>query len=129
MHEMAVTQALLNMVLEEAKDHTVIDVHTCVGEVSFIVPDQVKIFFKFLSCGTPAENARLHFQITPLEIVCPDCKKNCDLSAYRDREPRVVMYKALSRECECGNRKMRITKGTGFELVNIEVEKPFLTRR
>jgi hydrogenase nickel incorporation protein HypA/HybF len=125
MHEMPVTQSLLNMILEEAKDCRVTDIYIDVGEVSFIVPDQVEIFFKYLSRGTIAENARLHFQTKPLEIKCPDCKRPCDLSAFRDEEPRAVLYKALSRECECGNQKMGITNGTGFELVSIEVEKSY----
>jgi len=123
MHEMPVTQSLLNMILEEAEDYRVIDIYIDVGVVSFILPDQVEIFFKYLSRGTIAENAKLHFQTKPLEIKCPDCKRTCDLSAFRAEEPRVVLYKALSRECECGNQKMSITKGTGFELISIEVEK------
>ena len=122
MHEIAVTQALMNMILEEAKGNRVTAVYVQVGEVSCIVPHQIEIFFKYLSRKSAAENAQLYFEITPLEISCPKCKRIYDLDQFKEKEPRYVMFEALARGCECGNRKMSITGGTGFQLKGIKIQ-------
>ena len=55
MHEMAVTQAMLNMALEHAKGHRITDIYLQVGRMSAIVPESVEVFFDYLSKDTLAE--------------------------------------------------------------------------
>jgi hydrogenase nickel incorporation protein HypA/HybF len=76
MHELAVTQGILDLVLETAQQHgarriTVIDL--VVGELSSIVDDSVQFYFDILSQGTPAQEAKLSFRRKPAHVVCWDC--------------------------------------------------------
>ena len=55
MHEMAVTQGLLNMALEHAAGRRITDIYLQVGRMSPVVPSSVALFFDHLSQGTLAE--------------------------------------------------------------------------
>ncbi len=122
MHEMPVTQALLNMALEHANGHRITGIYLEVGRLSAIVPESVEVFFDFLSRGTSAEGAELHFEILPVEMTCMDCGRQADLSEWADDQPVVIMQKAFARGCECGSRNLRVTGGVRFGLVSIDVE-------
>lgn len=122
MHEMPVTQSLLNMVLERAEGHRVTDVYLKVGRMSSIMPDSVEVFFDYLSRETLAEGAQLHFEILPLEMTCQNCGQLVPLDAYAGERPHVMMSKAFVRGCTCGSKNLRVTAGVGFELVSIDIE-------
>jgi hydrogenase nickel incorporation protein HypA/HybF len=126
MHEMAVTQALLDMALDHADGRRVTDVYIQVGRMSAIVPGSVEVFFKYLSEDTPAEGARLHFEILPIEVTCQDCDRPVDLSEWTDNAPHTVLQKAFARGCECGSKNLRVTGGVSFGLTSIDVD-PDLT--
>lgn len=124
MHEMAVTQHLMNLALEHADGHRVTDIYLEVGRMSAIVPDSVGIFFRHLSEGSMAEGAELHFKIMPMEMTCQDCGEPVDLSEW-ENEPRppMVMARAIAKGCQnCGSKNLRVTGGVGFEMISIDVE-------
>lgn len=123
MHEMAVTQAMLNMALEHAQGHRITDIYLQVGRMSLIIPESVGVFFDYLGKGTLAERARLHFEILPLEMTCMDCGRQADLSERADERPQTIMVQALARGCECGSGNLRVTGGIGFNLVSLGVEE------
>lgn len=122
MHEMSVTQAMLDMALEYAKGQRISDIYLQAGRMSFIVPESVKFYFEYLSRGTVAEGATLHFEAVPLEMTCLDCGRQADLSEWADDLPRAIMVEALARGCQCGSNKLHVTGGTGFHMVSLEVE-------
>ena len=122
MHEMAVTQAMLNMALEHAKGHHITDIYLRVGRMSAVVPESVEIYFDYLSQDTLAEGARLHFEYQPIEMTCADCGQLADLSEWAGELPRVIMVEALNRGCQCGSKHLRVTGGVGFEMVSLGVE-------
>jgi hydrogenase nickel incorporation protein HypA/HybF len=122
MHEMSVTQAMLDMALEYAQGQRITDIHLQVGRMSLIVPECVEFYFEYLSKGTQAEGATLHFEAVPLEMTCLDCGRQADLSDWADDLPRAIMVEALARGCECGSNNLRVTGGTGFHMVSLEVE-------
>jgi hydrogenase nickel incorporation protein HypA/HybF len=122
MHEMAVTQGLLNMALEHAAGRRITDVYLQVGRMSPVVPSSVELFFAHLSQGTLAAGARLHFEITPVEMTCTDCGQQADLTAWADLAPPVIMGKALTRGCTCGSKRLRVTGGVAFGLVSLSVD-------
>jgi hydrogenase nickel incorporation protein HypA/HybF len=122
MHEMAVTQALLDMALKHCEGHRITDVYLQVGRMSAIVPDSVEVFFEYLSEGTLAEGARLHFEIVPIEMTCQDCSEKMDLSEWEQDAPHVVMQKAFARGCVCGGKNLRVTGGVSFGLTSISVD-------
>ena len=122
MHEMAVTQAMLNLALEHADGQRITGIFMRVGRVSAIVPESVRMFFDYLGKGTLAEGAALHFEVSPIEMTCQDCGKQADLSGWVDEPPRAVVIHALERGCGCGSKKLRVTAGMGFDMVSIAVE-------
>ena len=122
MHEMAVTQAMLNMALEHAQGCRITGIHLQVGRMSAIVPESVELFFDYLSQDTLAEGAKLHFEILPIQMTCMDCGRQADLSEWAGELPRTIMMKALSRGCECGSNNLRVTGGVGFDMVSLSVE-------
>ena len=121
MHEMAVTQALLDIALKNANGQCITDVHLQVGRMSAIVPDSVQVFFKYLSRDTLAEGARLHFEILPLEMTCQDCQQPMELGEWVEDSPHLIMHKAFTRGCGCGSKNLRVTGGVSFGLVSIDV--------
>lgn len=122
MHEMPVTQGLLNMALEAAAGRRVTDIYLRVGQMAAIVPSSVELFFEHLSRGTLAEGARLHFEAAPLEMGCLDCGRPADLSRWAGDTPQVVMARAIAQGCACGSKRLRVTGGVSFGITRIEVE-------
>ena len=127
MHEMPVTQAMLNMALQHANGQRITDIYLRVGKMSSIVPESVQVFFGYLSQGTLAEGATLHFERVPIEMTCLDCGQQADLSQWADELPLAIMMNALHRGCQCGSKRLRVTGGVGFEMTSLDVE-PHLPR-
>jgi hydrogenase nickel incorporation protein HypA/HybF len=123
MHEMPVTQGILNMALEAADGHRVTDIYLQVGRMAAVVPSSVEIFFDHLSKGTLAEGARLHFETLPVEMACMDCGRPADLSQWTGERPQVIMARAIARGCACGSKRLRVTGGVTFGMVKIEIEE------
>ena len=122
MHEMPVTQAMLSMALDHANGRRVTDVYLQVGKMSAIVPDTVEVFFEYLSKGTLAEGAELHFEIVPMEMTCQDCGQQIDLSEWIESRPQTIMQRAFERGCVCGSKNLRVSQGVSFGLSSINVE-------
>ena len=129
MHEMSVTEAMLDMALEHAKGHRITDIYLQVGRMSLIVPESVEFYFEYLSKGTLAEGATLHFEIQPIEMTCMDCGRQADLTELVDEQPRAIMVEALARGCRCGSKNLRVTGGTGFDMVSLEVDVAPTTKK
>jgi hydrogenase nickel incorporation protein HypA/HybF len=122
MHEMPVTQAMLDMALQHADGRRITDIYLQVGMMSAIVPESVEVFFDYLSQDTLAEGAALHFEREPIEMTCLDCGQQADLSPWEGEPPRTIMMEALHRGCQCGSNKLRVTGGVGFEMKSLNVE-------
>jgi hydrogenase nickel incorporation protein HypA/HybF len=76
MHELGVTQNILEIALEHArKAHArkIRRIHLVIGELSGIVDESVKFYFDFVSKGTMAEGAELTFQKKPALLRCRSC--------------------------------------------------------
>jgi hydrogenase nickel incorporation protein HypA/HybF len=113
---------MLDLALEHANGHRITDIYLRVGRMSLIVPESVEFYFEYLSQDTLAEGARLHFETIPLEMTCLDCGRQADLSDFTDEPPRATMIQALARGCQCGSKNLRVTGGTGFDMISLEVE-------
>ena len=77
MHELMVTQSILEIVLrhaEEAGADQVTDLFLVVGQLSSVVDDSVQFYWDYVSEGTVAEGARLHFRRIPAEMLCQTCQ-------------------------------------------------------
>jgi len=122
MHEEPYTQALLDMTLMKAGGKTITEVRLGVGQFSAIVPAAVEVFFRHLSEGTPAQGAVLVFETVPVELSCTACGKTVvpDLPSSMPIRPALAL--ALGRGCDCGERKLKISGGLGFDLIGLTVD-------
>lgn len=111
MHELMVTESLLEITLRHARQANagrVTDLHLVIGELSSVIDDSVQFYWDFVSEGTPAEGARLHFRRIPAEMACQDCGETYD--------PKVDLTCPA-----CGSSNVRVVAGQEFFLEAIEV--------
>ncbi len=76
MHELAVTESLLQVVLRHAGEGgagKVISVSVRVGELSDLVSDWMQRYFDYLSRGTIAEGALICIERIPATFRCDAC--------------------------------------------------------
>lgn len=76
MHELTITQSLLEIALRHGKQANasrITDLYLVIGDLSSVVDDSVKFYWDIIAKDTPAEGAELHFQRKATEILCLDC--------------------------------------------------------
>jgi hydrogenase nickel incorporation protein HypA/HybF len=113
MHEMAITQQVLEIALHKAQEagaRTIIRINLVIGDLSGVMDDSVQFYFDFLSRDSMAQGAQLSFQRIPLQVLCHQCR--C-----------VFTPKEEPWECPtCREWKFEIIAGKEFYLDSIEVE-------
>jgi hydrogenase nickel incorporation protein HypA/HybF len=113
MHELAITQSMLNLVLEQAEKAGAMEVgriNLVIGEMSGVVEECVKFYFDFISKGTLAEKAALSFLMVPTMARCRDCNESFELKEFDWACPY------------CQGNNMEIVAGKELFLESIEVE-------
>ena len=76
MHELAVTQSVLEIALRHAGQRNagrITDLHLVIGQWASAVDDSVQFYWDIISDGTIATGAKLHFRRIPAELFCLDC--------------------------------------------------------
>jgi hydrogenase nickel incorporation protein HypA/HybF len=76
MHELAVTESILEIALrhaQESKAKRITDLYLVIGQLSSIVDDSVQFYWDIVSRDTLAEGAKLHFKRLPARLACLDC--------------------------------------------------------
>jgi len=113
MHELAITQNMLDLVLkkaEEAGAKEVKRINLVIGEMTGVVEECVQFYFGFLSQGTIAEGAALSFQPVATQARCRLCDKLFELKEFDWACPH------------CGGKEMEIVAGKELFVESIEVE-------
>jgi hydrogenase nickel incorporation protein HypA/HybF len=114
MHELAVTESLLEIALRHAqaqKARRITGLYLVIGQWSSIVDDSVQFYWDIISDGTIAKGATLHFQRVQVVLTCQDCG---------------IEYSPASEEfaCpHCGGTHVIINTGDEFHLEAIDVEE------
>ncbi len=114
MHELPVTQAVLEIALRRAQAagaERITDIHLVMGELSTNVDESVQFYWDILAKGTPAEGAKLHFRRIPAELQCLSC-----LAKYHPTGEELACP-------ECGSAGARILAGEEFSLEAIDVDE------
>jgi hydrogenase nickel incorporation protein HypA/HybF len=113
-HELSITQSVLNIALEAA--HTagasrITAIDLVIGDLSSVVDDSVQFYFDFLSQGTPAEGAMLRFQRLPAQVTCRDC-----VYTFTTVLPLILNCPV------CGGTQLSVSGGREFRVESIEVD-------
>jgi len=109
MHELSVTQNLLQLALSHADGNRVTDLYIVIGPLSSFIDDSVQFYWDMISEGSAAEHSRLHFRRTTVEMQCDDCHHRYVLSSDRFVCP------------VCGGTRIQVLSGDEFYLESIEV--------
>jgi len=110
MHEMAITQGIIDICEKNAGGRRVLSVDVEIGELSSVVPDAVEFCFEACSQGTLLEGARLAIRRIPGQGHCQECGADFALSS---------LYDACS---SCGEYRVTITEGEEMRVREIEIE-------
>ncbi len=114
MHELAVTESLLAIVVQSAKENRaqkVTDITLSIGALSSIIDDSVQFYWNHISKGTVAEKATLHFNRIPATMLCLDCSTEFTLEDELIPCPN------------CDSINLNIIAGEEFQVDSIEIEK------
>lgn len=113
MHELTVTQQILDIALRHAVDHDatrITTINVVIGQMASIVDDCVQFYWDIISKDTIAQEAKLHFRRV---AACLNCE-NCHRSYLLDESELVCPY--------CGSSAITLIHGDEFYVDSIEVE-------
>lgn len=108
MHEMAITQSVVEAVCEHAAGRRVYCVRLEVGALCALVPDSMQFCFELATSGTIADGARLDLDVQPGAAHCRTCGQSFDL-------PDPILL------CPCGSADVEVTSGRDLKIVSMEV--------
>lgn len=115
MHELQVTESILEIVLKHAKMNSVervLSVSLRIGEMSDLEDEWMQRYFDYLSRGTLAENAKLKIERTPVVMACDECGRSFE----------VDMKKMEEIQCpDCGGGRYTLVSGRDYYIKDMEV--------
>jgi hydrogenase nickel incorporation protein HypA/HybF len=114
MHEMAVTESILGIVVRHAQRagaRRVLGVNLVIGDLTGFIDESIQFYFDFLSRETVAQGAQLHFDRIPARVRCPACG-----AEYEPPKSRLWACP------QCGAAGGQVTAGREFSVASIEVE-------
>jgi hydrogenase nickel incorporation protein HypA/HybF len=115
MHELQVTERILEVALQHASRHQVdriVVIHLRVGELSDLEDHWLQHYFDYLSKDTLAEDARLKIERVPIVLECDECGCNFEVA-------RTGLGDAACPEC--GESRCQLISGRGYLVQNMEV--------
>lgn len=111
MHELSITQSLIEIVNEEAAKHAISRVKTVklkVGTLRAIEPGSLMFCFEIVSRDTPAEGAKLVIDFVPAKARCLECGELFD-------------KRSLAYVCpDCRGHRIEITNGQELYVEEIQ---------
>jgi hydrogenase nickel incorporation protein HypA/HybF len=110
MHELAITQSLVDLVLERTEGRRVVAVRVRVGALSGFVPESMAFCFELAVAGTALGGARLRIDRTPGRISCRSC------GAIQEVPDRILL-------CACGSADVEVVSGADLDLASVELER------
>lgn len=108
MHELAVTESVVDAVTDRLGDVPVVRVRLAIGRLSGVVPDAVRFAFDLVTAGTSLDGAVLEIDEPPGRIRCRSCGATADTG-----DPVAG--------CTCGSLDVEVTDGQDLRIVAVEV--------
>ena len=112
MHEMALAESMLEIVLQTARGNDaarVTLVRLEIGALSHVEPEALRFCFDAVTRGSLAERARLEIIVTPGAAWCMPCAETVPLSARGQPCPR------------CGSYQLNVVQGDAMRVKDIEI--------
>ena len=113
MHELAVTESILNIAISHAQRASaarVTDLNLVIGRLSSVVDDSVQFYWDILTENTLCSGSKLHFRRIPATLSCLDCANQFTLDGELTPCP------------SCGSARVKVLTGEEFYLDSIEIE-------
>ena len=108
MHELAVTQSVVEGVTERLGGSRVTRVVLEIGAISGVVPDAVRFCFDICAAGTSLEGARLDIVDVPARARCGACKEE------------FILTDGIGL-CGCGSADLQFLSGKELRIQSVEV--------
>lgn len=108
MHELSITQSVVDAVTERLLDARVRRIRLEVGRLSGLVPDAVRFCFEMVAAGTTCEGAELQIDEPPGRARCRSC--GC---AFDTDEVLPL--------CDCGSADVAVEGGQELRIREVEV--------
>lgn len=109
MHELAITQSIVEAVCEVAGEARVVRVRLEIGNLSGVVTDSVRFCFDLCTRSTVLEGAQLQIHEVAARARCCEC--NTEFSA----ENSIVL-------CACGSANVEILAGHELRIKEVELQ-------
>jgi hydrogenase nickel incorporation protein HypA/HybF len=108
MHELSITQSVVDAVCERAAGRRVRSVRVEVGALTAVVPEAMEFCFDLVAAGTAAEGARLDIERRAAAAHCNSCGTEFAL-------PDAILL------CGCGSADVAVTAGRELRILTMEV--------
>ena len=106
MHELAITQSVVEAVTERTGSAPVTSVRLRVGRLAGIVPDAMRFCFELVTAGTPLEGAALEFEQPEGRGRCRSCDAEFVLAD-------------LILLCDCGSADVEVLAGRELAVASV----------
>lgn len=114
MHEYPITQQLVKLAVESAKENKaarIIRIGLVVGEMTGFVGDSIKMYFDAIAEGTLAEGAKIDIRYVRPKLVCTKCGEYFERLKYTFKCPL------------CEDQGVPTEVGKEFYIEEIEIEE------
>ncbi len=115
MHELQVTQRILDIVLRHAQANgasRIISIQLKIGELSDLENEWVQKYFDHLSKDTIAKNAKLKIERAPVVMKCDDCEHSFEINIKEIKDIQCP---------ECAHKKCTFMSGKEYYIKDMEV--------
>ena len=109
MHEMALTQSVVDAVCEHAAGRHVQSVKVEIGALCAVVPDAMQFCYELIVSGTPLEGSTLVIEQTRGAAHCRSCGQDFALDS-------------LILLCDCGSAEVDVVAGRELRVLSVELE-------
>lgn len=108
MHELAITQSVVDTVLQRTGTRPVTLVRLKVGMLTGVIPEAMQFCFELTTEGTPLEGATLQIDRPTGRAHCRTCDDDFDL-------PDLILL------CPCGSADVEVLDGRELEVTSVDV--------
>ena len=109
MHELAITQSVVDMVRDRTADRRVSTVRLQVGRLSGVVPEAMQFCYELVTAGTPLASSTLEIEQTSGQAHCRTCGAD-----FEQRD--------LILLCPCGSADVELMTGKELRVISVELE-------